>query len=441
MATAIAADRDELRRIQAAAAAKRDEVKALDDARADAREKFTAKALDPVEASDSPEFKAAKDAMAAYTVAADELRKIEAVERGMLEMLGASIETYEAARPEPACGVSNTLTTSGLAASDEFRHLASYSSSKAKFGSINLFSAGEGPEACEDTARMLATGGDSRYLAATVDSADKTGAMTPDRRGIVVPALRKLRLLDLFVIGTTEANTVDYVQITTLPGQAAETAEGGAKPEASFVTADVSAPAATIAEWVKLTRQSLSDAGTLMAAITGLLTFDVRKRLESQMIAGNGTAPNMRGLLNTAGIGAPAFVAGDDKAACILRALTAVYLSDGDPNFVALHPTVMQDLRLMKASTAGVYLYGDPASADPPTIWGIPVVQSAAVPATTALVGDSMGATPLVREGVTARVSDSDTDDFTKNRVTLLVETRVAFPVWRPSAFAKAVFA
>jgi hypothetical protein len=53
-------------------------------------------------------------------------------------------------------------------------------------------------------------------------------------------------------------------------------------------------------------------------------------------------------------------------------------------------------------------------------------------------VGDSQSATVLVREGVTVKTSDADQDDFIRNRVTVLAETRVAFPIWRPSGFAKA---
>jgi hypothetical protein len=33
-------------------------------------------------------------------------------------------------------------------------------------------------------------------------------------------------------------------------------------------------------------------------------------------------------------------------------------------------------------------------------------------------------------------LSDSDQDDFTKNKVTLLAEMRAALPVFRPAAFA-----
>jgi hypothetical protein len=43
-----------------------------------------------------------------------------------------------------------------------------------------------------------------------------------------------------------------------------------------------------------------------------------------------------------------------------------------------------------------------------------------------------------MRQGVNVKTSDADQDDFIRNRVTLLAECRAAFPVWRPSAFAKA---
>jgi hypothetical protein len=41
-----------------------------------------------------------------------------------------------------------------------------------------------------------------------------------------------------------------------------------------------------------------------------------------------------------------------------------------------------------------------------------------------------------VREAVQVIASDSDQDDFTRNRVTLLGEGRFAVAIWQPSAFA-----
>ena len=54
------------------------------------------------------------------------------------------------------------------------------------------------------------------------------------------------------------------------------------------------------------------------------------------------------------------------------------------------------------------------------------------------LVGDfGIGVQLLFREGINILFSDSNEDDFTKNRVTILGELRAANVVWRPPAFTK----
>jgi hypothetical protein len=69
-------------------------------------------------------------------------------------------------------------------------------------------------------------------------------------------------------------------------------------------------------------------------------------------------------------------------------------------------------------------------------MWGVPLIPSAALAQGTALVGDfEIGALLLIRTGLQVLLSDSDQDDFTKNKVTLLAELRAALPVFRPAAF------
>jgi HK97 family phage major capsid protein len=63
-------------------------------------------------------------------------------------------------------------------------------------------------------------------------------------------------------------------------------------------------------------------------------------------------------------------------------------------------------------------------------------VASTAIAVGTALVGDfGLGATLFIREGVAVRISDSDQDDFTRRRVTLLGEIRCGLAVWQPTCF------
>jgi HK97 family phage major capsid protein len=259
-----------------------------------------------------------------------------------------------------------------------------------------------------------------------------------------VPLLRPLRLLDLFPTGTTDSNIVEYVQVTAIPASAAPVAEGAVKPEQGLTLQDATAPVRTIAGWIKVNRQAMEDAAALATLINSLLPYDVRRQIEFQILRGDGLGQNLKGILNQTGLGNPAPVAGDNTADRILRAMTTVILSQGEPNFAAMHPIDWQDLLLLREDTAGAgsrtgqYLYGGPGTMAAATIWGLTITPTIALNQGAPLVGDSMGATVLFREGVNIKTSDSDQDDFIRNRVTVLAEARVAFPVWRPSHFAVA---
>jgi hypothetical protein len=265
------------------------------------------------------------------------------------------------------------------------------------------------------------------------------GGVVPDYRGIIPPFLQPLTLLDLIPSGTTDSNIINYVQITAIPLGAVETAELDLKPELGLTTVDATAPVRTIAGYVKLSRQSLDDIAGLGTFINTQIPYAVRYRLLQEVLAGDGTGQNLLGIYNTTGVGAPPYVANDNIADGVMRAATVVALSGAEPNFVAMHPIDYQNLVLTKDSM-GRYIYGSPgqlpSGVAPQTLWGLAVTRSWAVPQGSPLVGDSNGATLLVREGINVKTSDSDQDDFVRNRVTVLGEMRVAFPVWRPSAFA-----
>jgi hypothetical protein len=277
------------------------------------------------------------------------------------------------------------------------------------------------------------------------------GAVRPDVRGIYPAALKPLTLLDIIPTGTTDSNIVQYVQVTGIPGYAAETAEMALKPQEGISFNDATAPVRTIAGWIKMARQAMDDMAGLATLVNTLLPYDVRRRLENQILQGDGTGQNLLGIMNTTGIGAPASVTGDNILDGILRAITAVVLSDGDPSWVAMNPLSWQSMAIMKSSGSGEYMLEEPGgieawagnvglarAARTDTLWGLTVTKNRLIPQASPLVGDPMGATVLVREGVNVKTSDADQDDFVRNRVTVLAETRVAFPVWRPSAFAKA---
>jgi HK97 family phage major capsid protein len=257
--------------------------------------------------------------------------------------------------------------------------------------------------------------------------------------GILPQLRRRIRVLDLLPTGTMTGNTLPYTQESGSFTTAAETAEGDVKPEAALTLTDAEAVAATIAHWLKIRKQALSDWPALRSIVDSRLRYGLLRRLEAQVIAGDGVGVNMLGILNTSGIGTITYTGNPPVVEQVLRAITNIFLADAEATGIVLHPTDWQRALLHKASGSGEYIGGGPYETTPLSMWGLPCIPTAAVPQGTALVGDfEIGAMLLIREGVNVLLSDSDQDDFLRNRITLLAEMRAALPVFRPAAFCTA---
>ncbi|HMU64806.1 MAG TPA: phage major capsid protein, partial [Nitrosomonas sp.] len=112
-----------------------------------------------------------------------------------------------------------------------------------------------------------------------------------DRRPSVVGgAFRTLTLESLLSSLPTTSNAVDYVRENVFTNAAAETTEGLAKPESSVTTTAVTEAVATVAHWIKISRQLANDNAALAAYINLRMSYGVDLRVENQIIAGNGTA-------------------------------------------------------------------------------------------------------------------------------------------------------
>jgi len=412
-----------------------------------AREAFgEADFANDVKITETTEFREAQNAAETWGNLGDQITQLESDEREVRRVLGAVAPQGEspgnsAALAHPA---SNWDGRRLLAASEGYAHAkeSGLFNSRQKFGTVEI-----GQVATRETAMSFLSGqgilGASLPGAPAGDVTVATGSyVPPDYRGVLAPRLRQLTLLDIIPTGTTDSNSVEYVQLTAVPFGAAETAELALKPQLGLTTNDATASVRTIAGFIKASRQSLNDVAGLATLINTLLPYEIRRRVEAQILAGDGVGQNILGILNTTGIGAPPAVAGDNVADAVLRAMTTIILSDSDPDFVAMNPLDWQSLLLMRSDVGGAntgqYLYGTPGTLATPTLWGMTITPSRIIPQGSPLVGDSMGCTILVNEGVNIRTSDSDQDDFIRNRVTVLAETRIAFPVWRPTAFTVA---
>lgn len=175
-------------------------------------------------------------------------------------------------------------------------------------------------------------------------SATSVGAFTNIGEGEYSPVRRPLELLDLVRAGTTDESSVAYVRQTAYTSAAAETAEAtstttGTKPEATLPFEAISSPVENIPVWAPASRRALDDVDELRRLVDEQLTFDVKRRLEEQLVNGNGTTPNLRGILNTTGIGSQAKAA-DSHPLALAKAIALVLVRASSQTRWRCTPTI-----------------------------------------------------------------------------------------------------
>lgn len=268
--------------------------------------------------------------------------------------------------------------------------------------------------------------------------------------GIMQPTRdERLTILDLIDRQSIDTNTVEWVQETTAPAGAAPVAEGGTKPESTIAFELKSDSTRTIAHWVNFGRQVLADESQIQGYVEGRLTYGLLKKINEQVLAGDGVAPNLRGIVNTSGIGTYTAPAAEDPLISVRKARTVAELSEYYPDAVVMNPVEWERIELSTDLNGQFRVVGaNVAGGATPRIWGLNVVLSVKLTASIVGTGGKFlvgafreGATLWERNGVETYLTDSHASNFTANLITLLVEIRAVLSVWRPKAFVYGTFA
>lgn len=254
--------------------------------------------------------------------------------------------------------------------------------------------------------------------------------------GFIEAATRPIQLLDIIPMGRTSQAAVPYMEETTRNHAAAEKAEGAAFAESEFAFTEKSTDVRKITDSLPVTDEQLEDVALVESYINGRLAFGVRQRLDLQVYAGNGTAPNLRGILNTVGIQTQAKGA-DPTMDAFYKAMTKIRVTGrAMPTHHVMHPEDWQEIRLTRTAD-GIYIFGSPTDGGPERLWGLPVVQNDAAAAGTGLVGSFQPAwiSLFERRGIDIQVGYVGAQ-FGEGKRTVRADMRAALAVFRPAAFA-----
>jgi HK97 family phage major capsid protein len=231
-------------------------------------------------------------------------------------------------------------------------------------------------------------------------------------------------LLDVVGKVSTSSNAVSYVKWTPNPQAAASVvAEGALKPEAAMTAAAQSVSLVTWAHWKEITRQALEDVPQIRSTVEGRLRQGLVRAIEDSIAAN----------LIAATLPAVAAPAGSNLLTAIRMGVGTVQAAGySNPNAVLLNPADYATLDILVMNGAN----GSPVTQS--GFWGLKPIASTSVPLGTAWVGDfSAGVTLFTRGSAAIYLTDSHADNFIRNVLLLLAETRGLAVVGEPAAIAE----
>ncbi len=253
--------------------------------------------------------------------------------------------------------------------------------------------------------------------------------------GLVIDAVtRPIQLIDIIPPGTTGMAAVVYMEETTRTHASAERAENAAYAESAFALTERSSTVRSIGTSIPVTDEQLEDVDGVQSYLEGRLVFGNRQRFDNQVINGDGIAPNLEGILNKSGIQTQAKGA-DPVPDAVYKAMTLVRVTGrAFPDVYVTHPNDWQQIRLLRTAD-GIYIWGSPSEAGVERIWGVRVVQADSIAEGTGLVGDFANFCQMFeRRGMEVAVGFVN-DDFLDGRQTIRAGFRVAFVIYRATAY------
>jgi len=250
---------------------------------------------------------------------------------------------------------------------------------------------------------------------------------------------RALTLLDWISFTPVTAELVPLLRESAYEIMAELVPEGELKPESNLTFGVVDLKVGTIAHWIKISIQLISDMPTLAAYIEGRLAYGVRLKLEAKIVVGDGITSGARSFIGLIEDGQFEVVTpgADDSAIDVINRAKYKAASTGLlPEAIILNPEDWGSIERIKG-TDGHYIFGSPGAAVQPVLWGLPVILSAAMTLGKYWVGNlTLGVSAFIREDVAVELSTEDGDNFRKNLCTVRAEMRACCGVAIPDACA-----
>ena len=224
-------------------------------------------------------------------------------------------------------------------------------------------------------------------------------------------------------------------------GAIAPAAEGALKSQFDLDLVESTVNVETIAGWLRVTRKAMNNIPGFVSFLQARLPEKFQRALDAQILYGDGTTPNLKGILTAGNFVASTAVASQkliDKLIDDVATLEDTY--ERDATGILLRPVDYYGFFKNKAAGSGEYDLPEGVTFVNGQLYlfGIPVYASTAITAPDYVVGDfDMGAQLLTQEGMRIEFFEQDGINVRENKVTVRIEGNYALPVYGPDFFIK----
>jgi HK97 family phage major capsid protein len=243
-----------------------------------------------------------------------------------------------------------------------------------------------------------------------------------------------LRLRTLMPVIPVTSGSLEWTVEQSFTPSAAVVAETALKPQMAATFVEQTGKCATIAQYCKVSVQSLADTPMLTQWLDAGVSYACTLKEEAVILNGDATAtPAIQGLMQVAPAFAYTPATGDQGMDVIGHAIGQLMGAGYPVDGIVLNSVDYTAMRLLK-TTIGSYIFvgtgttgpdDESVQESPPLVWQVPTVISPSMPAGKFLVGSFALATALFsREMLNVQIAFQNEDDFIRNLVTLRGELR-----------------
>lgn len=269
----------------------------------------------------------------------------------------------------------------------------------------------------------------------TVLNTSTTTSYPQTNPGIVPGVFKPLTIRDVLPSGTTNAIMVVGTKEASRTNSAAEVVQGGAKAESALTFSQYNVPIETIAHFIKVSNQLLADAPAVVSYIDTFLRYGLDERIDLQLLKGDGTTPNLSGILDAGNFTAFTPASGANLVESINKAKYALWANGYAPDTVIVNPSDWAAMEVLREGAGtGAYLYGAPGTNAGMNPFGVRVVLSSNMTAGQFAIGQFARSSMVWnRQGITVEMGYVNAD-FTNNLVTIRAECRMGLETRVPGA-------